>query len=150
MPSLRLDIDNPMNLGVIRYLAERTGEEQVTVITTPGSAAQDPYWHMGSHPEAVKRVRNQLGSVLPETCYCLLYGTPARGPNIGNRSGVCLWDCICPAGAGSRRFLCHRSWSKEDYPMVRWGRTRAKAVTDPHHRRCTALEWSSPAETPCC
>jgi hypothetical protein len=87
MPPFRLDADNPMNLGVIRYLAERAGEEQVNVIVSPGSAAHDPYWHMGSHPETVERVWDQLGSILPETCCCLLYGTPAL---VAPTSGIVL------------------------------------------------------------
>ena len=76
-----VDLKHPVNRGVLKSMQK--GKR----VIAPPSSAKDPYAGCGSHPEIVERVWDELGSVVPRDCRCLLYGTPAL---VHDRSGVVL------------------------------------------------------------
>ena len=69
------NLETPRNTGVLRYLESRN-DQHAPLIAEP-TQNPDPYWYSGSHPEIVQRVWDGLGTVLPGTSRCMLYGTPA-------------------------------------------------------------------------
>lgn len=62
------------NSRVIAYLT-RNGRTGLT-FAPPDSVAQ-PYYRLGSHPDVVERIWDQLGRALPTDCRCIFCGTPA-------------------------------------------------------------------------
>jgi hypothetical protein len=56
---MHIDTSSPANQGVLKYLGR--GEKSLReVLAAPGSV-KDPYMQQGSHPDIVRRVRDELG-----------------------------------------------------------------------------------------
>lgn len=83
-----IDTIGPENQGVLKYLG-RGAKSRCPLIAAPDSVA-DPYMGQGSHPDIVQRVWDELGTSLPATCRCLVYGTPAL---VQNHTGIVLAIC---------------------------------------------------------
>lgn len=64
----------PANAGVLRYRRARRGESPL--IAAPDSVAA-PYERLGSHPDIVSRLWDELNPALPRDCRCIVLGTPA-------------------------------------------------------------------------
>ena len=79
-----MQIRQPMNEGVIRYL-ERTRGEPPDV--RPPREKSIDYWECGSHPDVVERVWDQLGKHLTVRARQVVLGTPAL---VHPKSGVVL------------------------------------------------------------
>lgn len=75
------------NRGIIQCFHLAKNGASFAPISAPNSAAKDPYYDLGSHPDVVTRVWDELGAALPVDCRCLLYGTPAL---VAPTSGVVL------------------------------------------------------------
>lgn len=71
---MKLILENPRNAALCRYLAATRGP------TTPPVARPDeitdPYYSLGTHPDLVERLWDQLGRGLPLDCRGALYRTP--------------------------------------------------------------------------
>ena len=78
-----MQIRQPMNAGVIRYLERIRGE--APDVRPPREKSVD-YWECGSHPDVVERIWDQLGKHLPVRSRQVVLGTPA----LVHRSGVVL------------------------------------------------------------
>jgi hypothetical protein len=78
-----ISVDDPRNKGLVRVRNELKFPPCIRPVESP----RDPYWHLGSHPESVQRVWDQLGSALPVDCRCIVFGTPGL---IASRSGILL------------------------------------------------------------
>jgi hypothetical protein len=85
---MSIDLESPLNQGVLRYLS-RPEKPQTPVIATPDSV-KDPYADQGSHPDIVQRVWDELAAGLPGRCKRLVYGTPAL---VHDRSGIVIAIC---------------------------------------------------------
>ena len=99
---MRVSLEHPANAGVLRHLrrtwqdrhggAPGTDESRTSV---PGDAriaasaspedVSDPYYTLGSHPDLVERLWDELGGRLPERCRWVVYGQPAL---VHPRSGI--------------------------------------------------------------
>jgi hypothetical protein len=77
-------VDDPRNAGVVRYMQQRN-ERRCPPYMAVADSPHDPYWEMGSHPEVVERIWNQLAQTLPQECRCLIYGTPSL---VAPKSGI--------------------------------------------------------------
>jgi hypothetical protein len=68
-----VDLKHPANAALIRYLKREfnTRIEQ----QNPAEVTQ-PYLSLGTHPEIVERLWDQLGKGLPEPCAWVLHGRP--------------------------------------------------------------------------
>jgi len=80
---VELDPRHPLNLLVLRHLAQRAraratelGGEPAPAYASPASHP-DPYQGAGSHPDVVERVWDQLATALGGRGRCLVHGRPA-------------------------------------------------------------------------
>ncbi|MGA2033266.1 MAG: hypothetical protein ABSG68_13490, partial [Thermoguttaceae bacterium] len=82
-PPIHLRMEDGRNAG----LRHTPNSHKFPPCIRPVESPRDPYWNLGSHPEAVERVWDQLGSTLPEDCRCIVYGTPGL---VAPRSGILI------------------------------------------------------------
>jgi len=72
-----VDLDHPANVGLLAYFAARPGwllpDEPLT--REPESLPQ-PYLNLGTHPDIVERLWDQITVLLPESCRWVLYHRP--------------------------------------------------------------------------
>jgi len=69
-----MNLSTPTNAKVLAYLSRGGG---TTPEAIPPDAVEDPYYRLGSHPDIVERVWDQLGAAVPKPCRCIAGGTPA-------------------------------------------------------------------------
>jgi hypothetical protein len=81
----RLSMNHPMNVHLLAHMALRYRD--LVPIAGPNSSEKDPYRELGSPPDTVSRVWDEIGSALAPVCRCLLYGRPAL---VAPTSGVVL------------------------------------------------------------
>jgi hypothetical protein len=80
---IQLKLEDPRNVGLRHVPNERKYPPCIRPVESP----RDPYWYLGSHPESVERVWDQLGSALPQDCRCIVFGTPGL---VAPKSGILL------------------------------------------------------------
>ena len=69
-----MNLQIPENQTVLSYLS-RTGPKELLV--SPADSTHDPYGELGSHPDTVERVWDELGTaLLPASCQ-IVCGNPA-------------------------------------------------------------------------
>jgi hypothetical protein len=78
---MKINPAHPLNALVLRQLKSET-----PVIAAPESVP-DPYYGLGSHPDCVGRVWQDLNAALPVDCRAIVYGTPAL---VEPKSGVVI------------------------------------------------------------
>lgn len=73
-----VDFDNEINAGVLHYFASIRNMPRVQAAKTAlaPNQADDPYMKLGTHPELVERLWNELTAKLPEDCCCVVCQTP--------------------------------------------------------------------------
>ena len=69
-----MNLDGPANARVLAFLSERA-RPGTTAFALPGDSV-DPYYELGSHPDVVSRLWDELGEVLPLDCRGVVYGRP--------------------------------------------------------------------------
>ena len=78
---MNLDEYRPSNQGVLNHLRKNHGDKDPIA---PSTAHPYPHLQLGSHPDIVTRVWEELGDTLPMDCKAIVYGTPALvNPNNG-------------------------------------------------------------------
>jgi hypothetical protein len=70
-----VDISNPLNQKVLKYLSLRYPDSPLTLL--PEESKRDPYMSSGSHPDIVERIWKGIGSKLDSDCRLIVCGTPA-------------------------------------------------------------------------
>lgn len=81
---MSLDESHPLNRQVIRYFTQHTTVSPPVVLPKDHP---DPYRGLGSHPDIVERIWDQLGAALPTEARVIVYGTPVL---VHPESGVLL------------------------------------------------------------
>jgi hypothetical protein len=84
-PRPSLDVRHPANTKALRYLAG--GASPAEVAFRRSRPGEDPYLGLGSHPEIVERLWDNLGAAFPVKSRGIVYGIPAL---VSPRSGVLL------------------------------------------------------------
>lgn len=79
---MNVNFSHAANRGILAYLGDaRRLQRSVSVAKEKASCAPgevaDPYMSLGTHPELVGRLWDELGSKLPRDCRWVVYGTPA-------------------------------------------------------------------------
>ncbi len=69
-------LDNPANANLRRYCETRYVPERMPPLAMPDAVVQ-PYLSLGTHPDLVARLWDELQSRLPVDCRVIFYGTPA-------------------------------------------------------------------------
>jgi hypothetical protein len=67
-------LENPRNASVLQYLKRRA--TPVTLPSISPDAIRDPYMSLGTHPDLVSRLWNELTKELPVPCQWVVYGSP--------------------------------------------------------------------------
>jgi hypothetical protein len=80
---IHLDLDDLRNAGV----HHAPNALKFPPCLRPIECPRDPYMYLGSHPDIVERVWDQLGSILPQDCRCIVFSTPGL---VTPRSGILL------------------------------------------------------------
>jgi hypothetical protein len=77
-----MDIDHAANAGILRYLGApgRIADSSSVargVASSPPAGVADPYYRLGTHPDLVGRLWDEITAMLPEDCRWVVHGTPA-------------------------------------------------------------------------
>src|SRR5688572_19880145 len=77
-PPLQVAFEHPANAGVVRHLRS-VGSVSVARDTPSRSpdAVDDPYMNLGTHPDLVLRLWQEITKDLPARCDWVVYGAPA-------------------------------------------------------------------------
>ena len=80
-----VNFGHPANRGIIAYLSADTRQKPDTKPQASPADIKDPYYNLGTHPEIVERLWDDLAGVLSKNCRWILYGTPVL---VHHASGV--------------------------------------------------------------
>jgi hypothetical protein len=77
-----VDFGHPANRGILAYLGDsarlqRSVSAAKGTRSCPPSCVEDPYMTLGTHPDLVARLWDELGGTLPVDCRWIVFGTPA-------------------------------------------------------------------------
>ena len=109
-------IDHPANAGLRRYREPRYQRPGMPPLTFPDQVVQ-PYFTLGTHPDLVARLWDELPARIPVDCRVIFYGGPAlMHPTTGIVFGF----------AGGTHTYALRLPDAERAEAVRAGATRVK------------------------
>ena len=99
-------LEHPDNAGVLRYLRGGAGGDRIAASQSPKDVV-DPYMTLGTHPDVVERLWDEVGGRLPEPCRWVVYGRPAlvhphSGVVFGFAGGSHTYALRLPADARAR------------------------------------------------
>jgi hypothetical protein len=83
---IRFNLEDCRNAGAIRHFEHRN-ELKFPPCMQITESPRDPYINLGTHPDIVEHLWSDLGSIVPEDCRCIVFGSPAL---IAPRSGILL------------------------------------------------------------
>jgi hypothetical protein len=74
---IEVNFEHPFNAGILRYLehASRRAKSKKPPSLSPDSV-DDPYYKLGTHPELVERLWDEITVKLPVDCRWVVYGVP--------------------------------------------------------------------------
>lgn len=73
----RVDFDHQANKNILAYLRHTHVKYKAHLpVSTSPSFIKDPYHELGTHPELVKRLWDELAEKIPLDCKWIVYGTP--------------------------------------------------------------------------
>lgn len=78
-----MNFTHPANRDLIAYLEQRNKDGRARELNP--ADADNPYYTLGTHPEIVERLWDELAGPLPAKCRWILYGSPVL---VHPRSGV--------------------------------------------------------------
>ena len=105
---INVNFGHPANAGVLRHLKGMQNESDLpkhTLSISPDDV-EEPYFRLGTHPDVVTRLWDELTIFLPKRCTWVVYGTPvlvqpASGIIFGMGSGVPTYALRLPEQAQS-------------------------------------------------
>jgi hypothetical protein len=113
-----IDLSHSANRGIVNYLKSRP-----TKVSQPQSDpadVDDPSYTLGSHPDIVARLWDELGAALPQKCKWILYGTPVlahprTGVVFGFASGSLTYAIRLPPATRDAA-IAAGALTRHDYP----------------------------------
>jgi hypothetical protein len=69
-------VDHPANAGLRRYREPRHERREIPAVALPGDVS-DPYYGLGTHPDLVARLWDELPRLIPVDCRRVFFGAPA-------------------------------------------------------------------------
>jgi hypothetical protein len=70
-----INVDIPRNRIVLAYMKAFRNRVPLPLVVTP-EEVEDPYTRLGTHPEVVERIWDQLGRSLPRNCRMVVHSNP--------------------------------------------------------------------------
>ena len=109
-----IDVTHPANQGVLAYLGDPDRLSRSVSATRDRAEClpadvKDPYLTLGTHPDLVTRLWDELGGSLPADCRVIAYGMPAlarpeNGVIIGFAGGTQMYAlCLDAEGFAAAR-----------------------------------------------
>jgi hypothetical protein len=83
---MHFNLDDSRNAGMTRHFEHRN-ELRFPPCMRVVECPRDPVMHLGSHPDIVEHVWDELGPVMQQDSRCIVFGTPAL---VAPRSGIIL------------------------------------------------------------
>jgi hypothetical protein len=76
-----VNLDHPANRSVLAYLSTQdrlasSASAAKSVRSCSPSDVENPYYRLGTHPDLLERLWDQLGRILPKDCRWIVHGTP--------------------------------------------------------------------------
>jgi len=120
---ISVNFGHPANAGILRYLASR--QDEADLPNCPPSLSPDevdgPYMRLGTHPDVVTRLWDELTTHLPVGCAWVVYGKPVlvrpdTGIIFGMGSGIPTYALRLPEQARSEaiRLGAKTVWTYND------------------------------------
>ena len=72
---MNVNFYDPRNSSVLVYLKKGKKKNDIHKSISP-DLVSDPYYRLGSHPDIVQRVWNEITEKIPEDCKWIVYGIP--------------------------------------------------------------------------
>jgi hypothetical protein len=76
----QIDISHPENAGVVGYLCKtkmRSASNARDLYSCSPDSVNNPYYNLGTHPDLVTRLWDEIAAELPVQCKWVVCGTPA-------------------------------------------------------------------------
>ena len=74
---MSIQLENPANRGIIAYFERLNGDSRPEpLLSVPPDAVTRPYETLGTHPDLVQRLWDELTVLLPVDCKWVLMGLP--------------------------------------------------------------------------
>jgi len=78
---MEIDFDSQTNQGILSYLRRSQSEDEPSGVpgytrSTSPDDVDDPYMNLGTHPDLVQRLWDEVPVLLPERCAWVVYGSP--------------------------------------------------------------------------
>ena len=127
---MNVDFTSPANSGVFHHLkANASSPSAVSVARSKESCApesvDDPYYNLGTHPDLVSWLWDELTTKLPEVCKWVVYGAPVlvnpkSGIIFGFAGGTHTYALrLPPAERGAAiKAGCKRVWKYPAFPEL--------------------------------
>jgi hypothetical protein len=85
-----VDLEHPANRGVLAHLSDldrlaRSASIAKSRRSCSPADVEQPYLRLGTHPDLLARLWDDLGATLPEDCRWIVFGTPVL---VHPRSGI--------------------------------------------------------------
>jgi hypothetical protein len=93
--SITVNFNHPANIGILSYLGSRERLEHSVsrareLPSCSPTSVKDPYTKLGSHPDLVTRLWDEVTVKLPVKCQWIVYGTPVL---VNPLSGIIFAFC---------------------------------------------------------
>lgn len=75
-PALELVVNHPLNAGLRRHCEPQHDPARIPALAFPDEVPH-AYMALGTHPDLVARLWDELGNALPQDCRAVFYGAPA-------------------------------------------------------------------------
>ena len=72
---MNVGFDDPRNTDILAYLKKRKNENDIQK-SISSDQVPDPYFKLGSHPDIVQRVWDEVTDKISEDCKWIVYGNP--------------------------------------------------------------------------
>lgn len=114
-----IDLDHPANAGVLHYF-QRSWKSTLPPSVSPDSVS-DPYYNLGTHPDLVEQLWDNVTKKLTQDCRWVVYGRPAL---VHPTTGIVF------AFASGTHTYALRLPEPERQAALRAGATRTHTYTD--------------------
>ena len=119
--SIKVNFEHPMNAGILQYLERIKWAKSNRLPSISPESVDDPYINLGTHPELVTRLWDEITVKLPEDCRWVVYDSPTL---VHPQAGIIF------AFAGGTHMYALRLPGRERQNALRVGSGRVHKYSD--------------------